>query len=96
MSLPPGPFRSRLSAITDVRAILTQARISATRTSLASRGSHGGVVVSATVNEALAIADSKATVPTATVEIIEVMGSPKPAAARDRGDDRTRSRTVRG
>ena len=76
--LPPGPFRARLAALTDVRALLPQIRISTQTTRASRRDSTGGVVATARLHEHVHVVDRPdISCPEATIEIREVTGYSK-------------------
>jgi CHAD domain-containing protein len=76
--LPPGPFRSRVAALIDVRALLPQLRITGRNTSGVLRDAAGKVVVAAELYEGIHVVDrSDIGCPTATLEIREVPGYAK-------------------
>ena len=83
--LPSGPFRSRVRAMTDVRALLPQLRIGATTTDAVCRDDEGQVVATAVLMEHITLAHDNATVtleqarPEAVIEVHDVVGSRKPA-----------------
>ncbi len=73
--LPPGPFRARLAALTDVRALQPQIRVSTRTTRASRRDSTGGVVATAQLHERVRVVDRPGiTCPQATIEIREVTG----------------------
>ncbi len=78
--LPPGPFRARLAALTDIRALLPQIRVS-TKTTEASRlDSTGGVVATAQLHEHVRVVGRPGlSCPVATIEIREATGYGKRA-----------------
>jgi CHAD domain-containing protein len=75
--LPPGPFRSRLVRITDVRALMPTLRVRATRSLGLRRNRAGKTVATATVYEQMQIADHDG--PRWTIEVDELPGYPKHA-----------------
>jgi len=79
--LAPGPFRSRLEAIADVRALLPQLRISATRTMAVCRDDEGRVVATAVFLEHPVVdqATAAATLPALVIEVRDVIGARKSA-----------------
>ena len=73
--VPPGPFRSRIAALTDVRVLLPQLRVHATRTGGVWRDASGKVVVIAQLREGVHVVDRPdIDCPAATIEIHEVPG----------------------
>lgn len=89
--LPPGPLRSRIAALIDVRALLPQLRVGARRIPGVRRDAAGKVVATALVQGAVHVLDRPDVEPLdATIEIRPVPGYPKPAhrtvaALRDLG-----------
>ncbi len=78
--LPPGPFRSRIAVLTDVRSLLTQLRVSANRTSGVWRDATGKVVAIAEMYEGVRVVDRPdVDSAEATIEIHEVPGYRGPA-----------------
>jgi CHAD domain-containing protein len=78
--LPPGPFRIRLAALTDVRALLPRIRVSAETTGAAWRDSTGKVVATAELREHVGVIDLPGVgCPESTIEIHEVTGYTKRA-----------------
>jgi CHAD domain-containing protein len=78
--LPPGPFRSRIAALADMRALLPQIRVSSSRTSGVQRDPTCKVVVSAELHEGVHVVDRRdADCPRATIEVHEVPGYTKSA-----------------
>ena len=83
--LPPGPFRLRVQAMIDVRALLPQLRVRATRTDAVCRDDEGHVVATAVLLQDITVAPGRATTtddqprPGAVIEVHGVIGSPKPA-----------------
>ncbi|MGD9701807.1 MAG: CHAD domain-containing protein [Acidimicrobiia bacterium] len=78
--LPPGPFRARLAALVDVRALLPQISVTAERTTAAWRDASDKVVATAQLDEQIRVVDpAGADGPAATVEIHEVTGYAKRA-----------------
>jgi CHAD domain-containing protein len=83
--LPPGPFRSRLASLVDVRALLPVLSLTATRTTLTRRDRAGKVLVSLFVDDALTVDDHGPIVPAWVVTVEELTGYAK---ASDRVQDR--------
>ena len=83
--LPPGPFRARLAAIVDVRALLPIIRVTATRTRGAWCDRAGKTVATAIVDEDVRVDDAHAIdLPAWMLEIDEMPGYDKRAGkARD-------------
>jgi CHAD domain-containing protein len=80
VDLPPGPFRSRIADLTDVRALVPQLRVRATRTSGTWRDPSGKVVALAELYDGVRVVDRPAVdCPGATVEIHRVPGYDKAA-----------------
>ena len=78
--LPSGPFRARVAALTDVRALLPQLRTSARRTRGVLRDPVGKVVVAAELHERMLVVDRPDIGwPRSTIEIQEVPGYAKQA-----------------
>ena len=78
--LPPGPFRSRLAALADLRALAPQLRVSAQRTAAVWRDATGKIVATAELNEGIRVVDHPGIdAPAATIEIHEVAGYAKQA-----------------
>ena len=78
--LPAGPFRSRLEALTDVRALLPQIRVSTETTEASRRDSMGGIVATARLYEHVRVVDRPDLQgPQTTIEIREVTGYSKRA-----------------
>jgi CHAD domain-containing protein len=76
--LPPGPFRTRVAALIDVRALLPLLRISTRRSSGVLRDAAGKVVVAAELYEGVHVVDRPdIDWPATTVEIHEVPGYAK-------------------
>lgn len=76
--LPPGPFRTRVAALVDVRALLPRLRVSASRTHGVRRDAAGKVVAAADVHDGLHVLDRPAIgCPTTTIEIHEILGYAK-------------------
>ena len=73
--LPPGPFRTRVAALIDVRALLPQLRIGGRRSNGVLRDAAGKVVVVAELYEDVHVVDRPdIACPATTVEIHEVAG----------------------
>ncbi len=82
--LPPGPFRSRLAAVVDVRALLPVLRVTASRAPAARYDRAGKTVATATIYEHLRVADHDIDFARWTIEIDELTGYAKHAGkARD-------------
>lgn len=80
VDLPPGPFRSRIAALIDVRVLLPQLRVRAHRTRGVWRDGAGKVVAIAELHEGVHVIDRPdIDCPEATIEIHEVPGYSKPA-----------------
>lgn len=78
--LPPGPFRTRIAALTDIRALGPMLRLSTTRTSGSWRDTSDKIIATAELHEATRIANRPDVgCPGTTVEIREVAGYRKPA-----------------
>ncbi len=78
--LPPGPFRARLAALTDVRALVPQLRVSTKTTAGSRRDSTGGVVATARLHERVRVVGRQGiSCPEATIEIRELTGYHKRA-----------------
>lgn len=78
VDLPPGPFRTRVAALIDVRALLPQLRITGRHTSGVLRDGAGKIIVLADLREGIHVVDrSDIGPPTATIEIREVPGYAK-------------------
>jgi CHAD domain-containing protein len=78
--LPSGPFRSRLAAVTELRALLPQIRIGARRTCGALRNDDGKVVAVAEVHDDVRVLDLAVPLDVKTsIEIHEVPGYTKQA-----------------
>ena len=86
--LPRGPFRSRIASITDIRALLPQLHVSATRTVGVRRDGEGRSVANVLLYEQIALAGAGGVdaveasadgLPGAVIEVHEVIGSRKPA-----------------
>lgn len=79
--LPPGPFRTRLAALVDVRALLPRVRVMATQRLATRHDRAGKTVATATLYERLLVEghDGIDLVPW-TIEIDELTGYPKPAS----------------
>ncbi len=76
--LPPGPFRTRVAALTDVRALLPQLRISTRRSIGVLRDAAGKVVATAELHEGAQVVDRPGIgCPAPTLEIHEVPGYAK-------------------
>jgi len=76
--IPPGPFRSRIAALTDVRRLLPQLRVHALRTHGVWRDSSGKVMAIALLHEDVHVVDRPDLGrPGATIEIHEVPGYSK-------------------
>jgi CHAD domain-containing protein len=76
--LPPGPFRTRVTALIDVRALLPRLRVGARQTHGVLRGAAGKVVVAAELHEGVHVIDRpEVDCPASTVEIYEVPGYAK-------------------
>ena len=76
--LPPGPFRSRIAALTDVRALMPQLEVSMTRTSGAWRNGTDKVVAIAELHQGVHVVGRPDTdCPEATIEIHAVPGYSK-------------------
>jgi CHAD domain-containing protein len=76
--LLPGPFRARLAALTDVRALMPQIRISTRTTRASRRDATGGVVATARLHEHIRVVDRPdISCAEATIEIREVTGYTK-------------------
>ncbi len=76
--LPPGPFRSRIAALTDVRALMPQLEVSMTRTSGAWRDAADKVVAIAELHHDVHVVGRPDTdCPEATIEIHAVPGYSK-------------------
>lgn len=81
--LPLGPFRSRLAAVVDVRALLPVLRVTATRAAGLRRNRAGKIVASATMYGHVRV-DEVDGPERWTIEVDELVGYPKPAGkARD-------------
>jgi CHAD domain-containing protein len=81
--LPPGPFRARIAAVADVRALLPVVRVTATRSAGLKRNRAGKIVATATMYEHVRIADDNE-IARCTFEVDELEGYAKPASkARD-------------
>jgi CHAD domain-containing protein len=76
--LPPGPFRSRLAAITDVRALLPKLSVSATATPLALRDHNGKTTVEGVVLDAVEIDGNLAVGSRCVLELHGAVGFAKP------------------
>jgi CHAD domain-containing protein len=79
--LPPGPFRTRVQSVTDVRVLLPQLRVEATRTDAACRNEDGLVVATAVLMEHVRLEQVGATVDqelSAAIEVHDVIGSRQP------------------
>ena len=83
--LPAGPFRTRIEAMTDVRALLPQLLVRATTTDAVCRDDEGQVVATAVLIENINVAPGGSTVTAdgrgadAMIELRDVVGSRKPA-----------------
>ena len=78
--LPPGPFRSRIASLVDVRALLPGVTIMATHTSAAWRDRAEKTVVTATIHEHLRVVGHEhIEIPSWTIEIEELTGYAKRA-----------------
>ena len=83
--LPPGPFRSRLAALVDLRALAPQLRVSVQRTSGVWRDSTGKIVATAELNDGIRVVDHPdidhpdIDCPATTIEIHEIAGYSKQA-----------------
>ncbi len=78
--LPPGPFRSRVAALADLRALAPQLRVSVQRTSAVWRDATGKIVATAELNEGIRVVDHPGIdSPAATIEIHEIAGYSKQA-----------------
>ncbi len=78
--LPPGPFRSRLAAIVEVRALLPVVRVAATRTRATWHDRVGKTVATAIAHEDVRVADHDGIdLPAWLIEIDEVTGYDKRA-----------------
>lgn len=78
--LPPGPFRTRLASLTDVRALLPRLRITSTRTRGVQRDAAGKVVAVADLHEDVHVVDRPdIDCPTATLEVHDIPGYAKQA-----------------
>ena len=76
--LPPGPFRARIAALIDVRALLPQLQVRAHHTCGRLRNAAGKVVAIAELRESLQVTDRPDIGwPSATIEIHEVPGYAK-------------------
>jgi CHAD domain-containing protein len=76
--LPPGPFRSRIAALTDARVLLPQVRVRSNRTSGAWRDAAGKIVAIAELHEGVHVVDRPdIDYPGATIEIHTVPGYTK-------------------
>ncbi len=76
--LPPGPFRSRLSALIDIRALAPQIQVDVDRTTGSWRDPSGKVVATAQLDERIRVVDHLGTDgPTSTIEIHPVTGYDK-------------------
>ncbi len=76
--LPPGPFRTRVTALTQMRALLPQLRIGARQTHGVLRDAAGKVIAAAELNEGVHVVDRPdVDCPASTVEIHEVPGYAK-------------------
>lgn len=76
--IPPGPFRSRIAALIDMRALLPQLRITSRQTIGVLRDAAGKVVAAAELHEGIHIVDHPdVTCPAATIEIREFAGYAK-------------------
>jgi CHAD domain-containing protein len=79
--LPPGPLRTRLAAIIDVRAVLPRIRVTSRTTEGAWRNDSGVIVGRATLHEALRVDGHDIDLPVSTIEIQQVKGYGKRARA---------------
>jgi CHAD domain-containing protein len=80
VDLTPGPFRSRLAQIIDVRALLSPARLLAVRTTGSWRDGAGKIVATASIFERLHVEGTVTLdLPGSTIEIHEAQGYPKRA-----------------
>lgn len=81
--LAPGPFRSRLAGLTDIRALLPKVGFTSTTTSAICRDGNGRAVANVVLHEQIAFleADSAAgrPLPPAVIEVHDVVGTRKPA-----------------
>ncbi len=77
--IPPGPFRSRVAALIDVRALLPQLRIGARCTNGVLRDAAGKVVVAAELSEGIHVVDRPDVACPTTIEIHEFPGYAKHA-----------------
>ncbi len=78
--LPPGPFRARLAAIVDVRALLPTLRVTATQTFGVWRDRAGKTVTTVLVHEDVRVDDApSADLPAWMIEVDELPGYPKRA-----------------
>jgi CHAD domain-containing protein len=87
--LPAGPFRSRIAALTDVRALLQRVRLAARQSGGALHDGSGKTVVVANLFERLSIDDNGLVEGSSTtIEIVEVTGYAKRARAAIEALDR--------
>ena len=87
--LPAGPFRSRITAITDVRALLPRVRVAVTRLPATLRDLEGRVVAVAILHEGLSVVGHDvAGLPPATLQLDEVTGAHKAVRRAAREIDR--------
>jgi CHAD domain-containing protein len=77
--LPPGPFRARIAALTDVRALVAQIRVRMARSTGVWRDATGKTVVIAEVNEGVHALGRPHADRSATIEIHPVPGYAKQA-----------------
>jgi CHAD domain-containing protein len=78
--LPPGPFRTRISAVLEVRALLPVATLSERTTSAVRRNGTGKIVVAAEVRQRATDPGSGDRAPSCAIETIELPGYPKAAS----------------
>lgn len=75
--LPPGPFRTRVARISEVRALLTQATLTATMTPIVLRDSSGKAVVSGALLDDARAEGAPLTTPRCVLELQGSVGFPK-------------------
>ena len=78
--LPPGPLRSRIESVIDIRAVSPQLRVTATQIDGTVRDEAGKTVAAVQLHDSIQILDRLDAAPVgATVEIHEMLGYAKPA-----------------
>jgi CHAD domain-containing protein len=78
--LPPGPLRSRLSDLLEVRALLPLVSFASSATTLVRRDASGKILVTATVHDQPTLAGAPSSIVPWSVEVAELPGYPRAAA----------------